>query len=194
MARRRLEQLGRMALQVALDCQRAQAPGESPLVFASRYGDLARSLSLLNALAKDEPLSPAGFALSVHNSIGAQYSMLRGDTGNVVAVANGLFTLEAAVLEAAALLHQGHPEVLVVLYEATPPSVFLPYDEPASDFAFAWALTRGAAFSLETVSGEAPAAPPALPHALEILKFFLSAQAEAVRHEGGAGWRWRRHA
>ena len=88
MQRRRIERLGRMAIQAACWCQEAEESGV-PLVFASRHGDVARSMELLEALAADEPPSPTTFGLSVHNAIAALYSILRRDRGNYVAVAGG---------------------------------------------------------------------------------------------------------
>lgn len=79
MQRRRIERLGRMAIQAACWCEDGQgADSQVPLVFASRHGDVARSMDLLGALASDQPLSPTGFGLSVHNAIAALYSIARG--------------------------------------------------------------------------------------------------------------------
>ena len=39
------------------------------IVFCSRHGEFSRTLALLQALAADEPLSPADFSLSVHNAL-----------------------------------------------------------------------------------------------------------------------------
>ncbi|PSD26840.1 3-oxoacyl-ACP synthase, partial [Stenotrophomonas maltophilia] len=70
MQRRRIERLGRMAIQAACWCEEGQgADSQVPLVFASRHGDVARSMELLGALSNDQPLSPTGFGLSVHNAI-----------------------------------------------------------------------------------------------------------------------------
>ena len=191
MARRRVERLGRAAFQVAQWCQ-GDARG-FPLLFASRHGDPGRSADLLTSLAKGEPLSPTSFALSVHNAIGAQYSIIRGDTANVSAISNGLFTPEAAVVEAVAHLGDGHPEVMIVFYDATAPAIFAGhYDEPLADFAFAWRVTRGPGFCLETAEGPAGASVD-LPHALSVFRFFLGAEPSYTRSDGSAAWTWSRH-
>jgi hypothetical protein len=192
MARRRLEKLGRPAFQVAQWCQ-GDARG-MPLIFASRHGDPGRGADLLTSLAKNEPLSPASFALSVHNAVAAQYSIIRGDTSNVSAVSNGLFTLEAAMVEAAGHLADGQPEVMVVNYDAGPPAIYSShYDEPWSDFAFAWRITKGNQFSLE--DAELPATTSTgIPHGLSIFRFFLGTEPSYARADQTAGWRWSRHA
>lgn len=191
MARRRVERLGRPAFQVAQWCQGDAR--DFPLVFASRHGDPGRSAGLLTSLAKGEPLSPTSFALSVHNAIGAQYSIIRGDTANVSAISNGLFTPEAAVVEAVALLGDGHPEVMIVVYDASAPAIFAAhYDEPLADFAFAWRLTKGGGFSLENTAAPATASVD-LPHALSVFRFFLGPERSYMRSDGAAGWTWSRH-
>jgi hypothetical protein len=194
MARRRVEKLGRPAFQVAQWCQ-GDARG-FPLIFASRHGDPGRGAELLTSLAKNEPLSPTSFALSVHNAPGAQYSIIRGDTANVSAISNGLFTVEAAVVEAVALLGDGNAEVMIVVYDAGPPAIYASmYDEPEGDFAFAWRLTRGTDFSLETASPLPDPLPTGeretvLPHGLSVLRFFLGGEGEYACGD----WKWSRRA
>jgi hypothetical protein len=197
MARRRVEKMGRLAFQVATWCQAAGSapdapPRGVPMIFASRHGDVTRSYDLLAMLARNESLSPTSFALSVHNAIGAQYSIIRGDRATLSAVSNGRFTLEAAVLEAAALLTE-HPEVLVVSYESMLPDNYAAFvDEPQSDFAFAWRLTKGTRFALEQTPVDA-GLELQLPHSLDVLRFLLDAERQAiVRADGAAGWRWSR--
>lgn len=191
MARRRVEKLGRPAFQVAQWCQ-SEARG-FPLIFASRHGDPGRGADLLTALARHEPLSPTSFALSVHNAIGAQYSIIRADPANVSAISNGLFTVEAAVIEAVGLLCEGHEEVMIVVYDAAPPPLFAAhYDEPFADFAFAWRVSKGSAFSLEAADVP-PTQAQVLPHGLAVLRFFLGSEQTHSRGDQTAGWRWERH-
>ena len=195
MQRRRLERLGRMALQVAWRCQ-PDADTGLPLVFASRHGDIARTFEMLTGLAGGEPLSPTHFGLSTHNAIAAQYSIARSLTGNYLAVSASPEAAEAAVTEALALIADGAGEVLVVVYDGPTPADYAGFlDEPECFFAWAWRL--GAArdglpvYSLEP--GEAPASRPAagLPHGLEVLRFFLSG--DPILHSPQSGRRWRRH-
>ena len=128
----------------------------------------------------------------MHNAVGAQYSIIRGDTANVSALSNGLFTVEAAVIEAVTLVGDGHPEVMVVVYDAGPPAIYAShYDEPAADFAFAWRISKGQSFSLETA--EVPPSPSlVLPHGLSVLRFFLGAEPSYARGDSLAGWKWSR--
>src|SRR5690606_31495741 len=76
------------------------------------------------ALAADEPLSPTGFSLSVHNAIASLHSILQQDRANYLALAAGEATMEAACIEAAALLADGAHEVRVVAYDAPLPDAY----------------------------------------------------------------------
>ena len=193
--RRRVDRLGRMALQVAWRCQ-PEAEPQVPLVFATRHGDLARTYAMLGELADARPLSPTHFGLSTHNAIAAQYSIARGLTGNYTVVAAGAASAEAAVTEAAGLLADGAPAVLVVVYDGHTPDDYARFrDEPEAEYAWAWRLVParagGPVLSLDTGAGsDAPPACDRLPHGLDVLRFFLAGD-DALRAADGC---WRRHA
>ena len=212
MQRRRVERVGRLALQVAYDVDAmGDAPDVAtrPMVFASRHGDVLRSVGLLETLDRAEPLSPTQFGLSVHNAVAAQYGIARGSIAPYSAVAGGRFSAEAGVLEALAFLDDGHDEVLLVVYDEPPPVLFeRDADEPPVAFAWAARLTRsGAGFGLQS-SSIASAAPPhalpaigaladvthglstAVPHSLAVLAFLLQPRAEWRVAADGAVWRW----
>jgi len=138
---RRVDRLGRLACQVAYWCQ--SSAENVPMVFASRYGDASRSLSLLCDLVQGQPLSPTSFGLSVHNAVAALYSIAQGHMDNTVVVAAGRATVAAALTEAVALLADGAPEVLVVFYEAPLPDDYAVFqDEQCAEYAWAWRVAR----------------------------------------------------
>ena len=202
MQRRRIERLGRMAIQTACWCQRAEEHGV-PMVFASRHGDVARSMELLEALAAEQPPSPTTFGLSVHNAIAALYSILRRQRGNYIALAGGMATVETACVEAAALLADGAPEVMLVVYDAPLPAIYAGFpDEPDAGFAWCWRLAPadGAAPTLrlgwgsEGVAGETDAEASHLPHGLDVLRFLLSGDPSLRWISDGMAWQWRRDA
>jgi len=198
MQRRRLNGLGRAAAQVAWDCH-APAP-DTPVVFASRYGDAERCLHLLKEFAATGSASPTDFTFSVHNAIGAMYSITRGDSASYSSIAAGAATAAAGVVEACALLAEGAPEALLVCYHAPLPGEYAAFDgEPASAYAWAWRIVapRPDAPHLQlTWSADAdPQAPAAgLPFGLEVLRFALSGDAGARLRADGTCWQWSRHA
>lgn len=188
MQRRRVERLGRAALQVAWRCQRDDER-DIPLVFASRHGDLLRTDQMLAELAVGQPLSPTQFGLSTHNAIAAQYSIARALDGNYLAVSAGRATAEAAVIEALALLADGAPAVLAVVYDDPVPGDHAgDVGETEAAYAWAWRIVppRDGLPVLSLESGE-PAPPGSLPHGLEVLRFFLSGAA-SLPGTGGGGW------
>lgn len=202
MARRRIDPLGRAALQVAYWAQQdvdAAALPAMPLVFASRWGELARSIGMLQEVARGEALSPTAFSHSVHNAIGAQYSILRGITANVSAVAAGEVSAAAGWAEAQALLATGAPAVLLTVFDAPLPQLYAhtgldalmaPLHAYALRLRLASAGEAGVRLSRE----------PALAHSrpnigiapnLQVLRFLLDPAAELSQADGAADWHWR---
>jgi hypothetical protein len=165
--RRRLSGLGRMLMHVAWPL--AEERPNMPLVFVSRHGETSRTLSVLQALAADEPLSPTQFSLSVHNAIIGQWSILRADNSEMTALAGAEDGLEHGVLEALSLLAEGAPEVLLVLVEEAPPALYAPSiaDVPCS-YALALRLVPGSDWRLQLGSAVGPSAQ--WPHAFSLLQ------------------------
>lgn len=196
MARRRLNPLGRMAAQVAYACHAGELG--LPVIFASRYGDAARSLDLLGDQARGEPLSPTAFGLSVHNAIGAMYSITRGDRANYLSLAAGAGSATAALVEAAGLLHDGAAQVMLVCYDAPLPGAYACFnDEPAAPYAWAWRIALPAPdqphllLSASRAQGEEETAP--LPLGLDLLRFALSGDQQVHRATGPTLWTLQRH-
>lgn len=201
MQRRRVEHLGRMALQVAWWCQ-PEADARTPLVFATRHGELSRTYEMLRTLARDEPLSPTHFGLSTHNAIGAQYGIARTLPANYLAVSAGVATVEAAFVEAVGLLADGAPDVVVVVYEAPLPEAYAPFrDEPDADYAWACRVALagpgevGVSLRVDGEGGgETLPGPAAIPHGLAVLRLLLGAQDALTLADDARRWRWQRHA
>ena len=127
MQRRRLSRLSRLSLAAAYSC--ANGNHNLPTVFASRHGEIHRTLGLLNDVVQNEPLSPMAFSLSVHNTASGLYSIATGNTAPSTAIAAGLDTLPMAITEAIGQL-QRHDEVMVVYAEEPLPAE---YNQFASD-------------------------------------------------------------
>jgi len=198
MQRRRIERLGRMAMQAAFWCDHARSESV-PVVFVSRHGDVQRSLSLLEQQARGEPLSPAGFGLSVHNAVAALHSIAQGYRDNYLALAASKAGVEAALIEAAGLLADGANEVQVVVYETCLPPAYAPFlDEP--DPPHAWScrvrvVDAGAGITIGWRADEMRerGASGALPASLEALRFLLSDDPGHEHIADGLRWEWRRH-
>lgn len=200
LVRRRLSGVGRLAAQAAYNCQESDDAANMPVVFASRYGDAVRSLDLISGFSDQSTVSPADFALSVHNAIGAVYSIARRDASNYISVAGGVASVAAAIVEAVGLLQSGSPEVMVVCYDAELPAPYDVFqDEPATRYAWVWRMTKPDAalprFKLSASVGQCAAQSPSsvLPFGLDVMRFVLSSDAELRHTCDGVSWTLARH-
>lgn len=155
MLRRRAERLARMALQTVSEV-RGAAP--CPMVWASHRGETQRAVPLLRDLAESGAVAPGPFSLSVHNAVSALESIAHADTGNYTALAAAGESAELAIVEALALLTDGHEEVIVTVYDEIVPDCYCPYvDDADAPFAWSWRLRRAGAdpgFELSWATGE----------------------------------------
>lgn len=201
MLRRRVNATGRAALHPAYDIAATGAAASAmPAVFASRHGDSHRAYEMLCELAAGQPLSPTAFGLSVHNAIGAMFSIDRGDASNVQAIAGGRDTVETAVVEACGLLADGAEDVLLVCYDTPLPDPYKGFaDEPQCLYGWAWHVgkpnTGAPAFELDIVGpyGSPQPDPLLLPHGLDVLRFMLAGDKTLTHRGEQCQWRWQRH-
>lgn len=139
--RRRLGRLTRMALHVAHECAAGRSPAAT--VFASRHGELARSVGLLHAIAGGELPSPAAFSLSVHNTAAGIHSIVHHDHAPSSAIAAGEESLLWALVEAATRLRDlrdaQEAGVLLVFADETLPDEYAPW-RPSGEATHALAL------------------------------------------------------
>lgn len=200
MARRRIDPLGRAALQVAYWAQQdvdSAALQAMPLVFASRWGELARSVAMLQDLAQGQALSPTAFSHSVHNAIGAQYSIQRGITANVSAVAAAQVSAAAGWVEAQALLATGAPAVLLTVFDAPLPALYAPaaLDAPLAPvhaYALRLRVARAGepAVLLRREAAQGVPAAALLPPNLQVLQWLLNPATPLRQLDGAAQWHW----
>lgn len=169
-----------------------------PVVFCSRHGEVRRSIEILEPLARDEPISPAAFSLSVHNAISGLYSIASVDTAPMTALAGGADGAAQGLIEACAQVAAGSEEVLLVSYDEPLPEIYQAYrDAPETPYAWAWLITapQGRAYSL---SWQAPSAMDAEPETeafgLRMMRCFLSDAEQQTLSGQGKQWHWRRHA
>lgn len=175
MQRRRLSRLARIVMHAAWPL--CGDDEQLPFVYASRHGETTHTFPLLEDIGREAPLSPTRFGLSVHNAIAGQWSILRGQRGESVAVAGEGDTFEHAMLEAAALLGDGAPAVLVVVAEERPTSAYDGWitDVPCT-YAVALRVTKARPGDREgcwrlSLRANTEATPPVVqPHALQFVR------------------------
>ncbi|WP_417779310.1 beta-ketoacyl synthase chain length factor [Stutzerimonas xanthomarina] len=189
MQRRRLSRLARMVFAVATPLATGRPP--MPLVYASRHGETARTFAILSDLASDEPLSPTQFSLSVHNAIIGLWSIHQQDSSEMTALAAEGDGLEHALLEAALLLGEGVPEVLVVVAEDQPPTVYTPWISDVSfPYAVALLLKPGKTWQLSLEAAEPTARQASHPHAIKLVHALLKDQPTFQNTWESRQWNW----
>lgn len=189
--RRRLSKLARMVFACAYPIAEGRLP--MPMVFASQHGETSRSFALLNALAREEALSPTSFGLSVHNAIIGLWSIVRQETTESVAITVADDGLESAMLEAGALLNAGAPGVIVVLAEERPPSAYRPWiDDAPFSYAIALHITPGDTWRLTCLPPVPDAKKPALPHPLSLLRHLTMGTQSWAHDLPTRTWMWTR--
>ncbi len=127
--RRRLNLFARAAAQgIGSALNTAEQPY---VIFASRHGDLHRTVALLDQIATDDRLSPTDFSMAVHNATAGITSINYGITQAHTAISAGIDTLVAALTEAACHLASDPQTPVIVAYVDLPlPEVFSAFDTP----------------------------------------------------------------
>ncbi|MDT3273678.1 beta-ketoacyl synthase chain length factor [Shewanella sp. SP2S2-4] len=134
MQRRRFSRLTKMMLEVSFQCD---MPTNCRSIFASRHGELQRTIGLLEDIIAKQPLSPLGFSQSVHNTASGIFGIVAANTAPSTSVAAGTETLSQAMVEAFAQLHQSPEPLLLVFGDDPVPPV---YDEFTQEFELPLAL------------------------------------------------------
>ncbi|MCH1931062.1 beta-ketoacyl synthase chain length factor [Shewanella sp. A25] len=134
MQRRRFSRLTKMMLDVSFQCEMAS---NCRSIFASRHGELHRTIGLLEDIIAKQPLSPLGFSQSVHNTASGIFGIVANNTAASTSIAAGSETLSQAMLEAYAQLHESAEPLLLVFGDDPVPPV---YDEFTEEFELPLAL------------------------------------------------------
>lgn len=191
MQRRRLGRLARMAFAVGWPL--ADGLENLPLVYVSRHGETPRTFEILCDVAASEPLSPTQFSLSVHNAVIGLWSIMRGETSEMTALAAAGDGLEHGVFEAAALLAEGAPAVLVIVTEEQPPQAYCDWiDDVPFPYAVGLLLTPGTDWQLSLQTGSETLPRSQWPHALNLLRILNNAQNACEHPWKNRLWNWQR--
>lgn len=196
--RRRLSSFAKMTFYVS---HQVSAGSCTETIFASRHGDLSKTLVQLEGLAENEPLSPTQFALSVHNAVSGQFSIATENTLPSTTISAGNNTLEAALIVAYSRLkaNKGLKELTVILADEAPPLVYQKLGaESESSAAIALRL------SLEETSRNGQLSINLKPfqdreqylqqgsNVQQVLSFLQSNHMELNYASSGYSWRWSR--
>lgn len=190
MLRRRLNLLGRAAASQLLSLPGSDG-SNTAIVYCSRHGDIERTLSILQDLASDAPVSPMNFSLAVHNAVSGILSIHGGVTANISSIAAGREGLVPALLEAAGMLSSGYRRVICLLCDVSLPEIYRsPSYRPEQAFAacFALSVDEGTALTLEyagMTSNDSQPVPASTPPLCFVEFLSTGSQAFSTCHNGG---------
>lgn len=197
--RRRCDQLSRMMMQVAEAACDAELRSEVSCIFASRHGSFSTTVSLLETLADEEPVSPMRFSHSVHNTQAGIFSIWARNRKPSMSVAAGADTFAHGFLEAVCALNriEGSP-VLFVAGDEPVPEPFAPIaDYGHSAFAMALLIAGpepGATLDFRLEASRESDEESERPHELAFLRWWLSGEKTLRIASGGRVWVWTREA
>jgi hypothetical protein len=179
--RRRMGRLERLATRCTLGLLEAGTTAE--IIFCSRYGNIATLASLLGSITAGELMSPMAFSGSVHNAAPGLIGQIRKEPIPHTALAGGLHTFEAGLIEAyTRLAVEGAADVIVTFADLVLPE---PYDafevERQPGLALALRLDLGMSQDLEGYR-----VPPGRHGALEVVQRLKLG--ESVLMPGGGSW------
>ena len=152
MLSRRLRPGDRAAVEVLLHLQKDADLVPDFVVFASRHGELLRSVTMLSSLADDGTVSPTEFSNSVQNTPAAYYSMVSGNHSESVSLSSGDDIVTMALTEASAAIMSGDAKCCGLVFYENPVSnaiMEIPRDGPSyGTFAAGFLLRKGSSFRI----------------------------------------------
>jgi beta-ketoacyl synthase-like protein len=189
--RRRCSALSRLMIHVAYAACGQDAVGALPMVFASRYGELALTVSLLESLARAEPLPAGGFTHSIHNTQVGLFSISAKNRHMATALSAGADTFVSSILEALAIIERTGtgPALLVIADEPVPPPLKKFEEAPSAAYALALIIERAGGDGVGLAPAAASMLPsrPAWPQAIEFLRWLLSSE-PTLTLRGRSAW------
>jgi len=189
--RRRLSPMARGILHCA---QRiAPEPGDMRTLFASRHGEVARTIPFLEDLAQAREPSPTLFSMNVHNAVAGIWSILKANHGASTSICAGPETFGWGLLAAqAARLAVPDAPVLYAFGEDRLPELFQG-DDPVEESLHAIALLIGepAALTLTVQwDSEYQNHPSPLPQSLHFAGQIATGVQQSIWSSGKGGWSW----
>jgi hypothetical protein len=199
MLRRRATPLGQKVIESALALESAVRDGR--YVFASRHGEMSRTIRILSDMAAGDPPSPAEFSMCVHHGLAGLLSIHAGNRKGHTALAAGADSFGYGLLEAAACLAENPDEPVLLIYGDEP--LPEPYDPFRDQHETALPVTLALALGPPDQGGDtimvSAAARERQNQAADcvvssFLRFLLSGRHSAAGLGGRMQWNWSRTA
>ena len=192
--RRRLSSYAKVLITAMLELsERHPQLQETPVVLATRHGDLHRTEKLLRELVRGEILSPTQFALSVNNAVLGQYSMAADNRQSMTTLSAGEQTYPLGWLEALSQLQSEAEQVLLVYADEVPPAVYSgQVKSPVTGFSHAVLLDRenGQELILDRRVGKESQLQEDVWSVANSVQKILDAGGKVIQDYNGVRWSW----
>ncbi|UPQ89357.1 beta-ketoacyl synthase chain length factor [Vibrio sinaloensis] len=191
MMRRRMSSLSKVAVQTAIELLNQHQVDY--LVFASRHGELQRSIALVRDILSGEPASPMAFSQSVHNTAAGLATIATKQAIPLTSVAASENTFHSALIEAWLYL-EANPssKVLLVDFDEPLPQDYLQFEQQSyQGYALGLVLSKGDTMQLSRqAAGQFD--PSALPAGLRFLQHYLLKHQQWQIETPMQTWSWYR--
>lgn len=191
MMRRRMSHLSKLAVQTTIELLNQHKIDY--LVFASRHGELHRSVKLIDDIQNGEEASPMAFSQSVHNTAAGLATIATKQPIPLTSIAAAENTFQSAILEAWLYL-DAHPQhkVLVIDFDEPLPEAYQQFEpQHYQGYGLGLVLSHGDQYSLEQQAGSESYA-ETLPQGLAFIRHFLSNQPQWSIESPQQSWSWQR--
>jgi len=193
MMRRRMSSLSKLAVQAAI--QLSLDNEIDYIVFASRHGELTRTVKLIEDIIAGNDASPIIFSQSVHNTAAGLFTIAIRQAISVCSLASGENTLHSAIIEAGCYL-QEHPQdrVLVVNFDEALPAPYQSFElQNYQSFALGLLLESGHEFQVKAKQGSQVNEAP-YPQAFSCIDYLLNNNKSMTISSKRNSWVWERSA
>ncbi|MGF1789358.1 beta-ketoacyl synthase chain length factor [Photobacterium profundum] len=201
MMRRRMSALSKLAMQTALEL--TEGHNVDYIVFASRHGELTRTVKLMQDILAGEDASPIAFSQSVHNTAAGLYTIATKQAIPVTSIGACENTLHAALIESAAYLSDNPDhKVLVVDFDEPLPEPYQEFDSTELNtsayhgYALGMILSSGDGYQLAWEAGlknkNVQESKQQYPQTLNVIANLLSDKQEWTITAPRTLWHWKR--
>jgi hypothetical protein len=194
MQRRRMSSLSKMVFATATSCTN-ELSSKPCCIFASRHGELARTVKLIESIVKQQDVSPTDFSLSVFNTALGLFSIFTANKAPSTMVVGGEDTFGSALIEAMTYLRRFPelPVLLVYFDEPLPAPLDVMENPPGPAFSIALLLSAQGSPNIEAnFSYNQGRVSDCRNPGLEFLRFYLSGMPESTVTTERTQWHWSR--
>lgn len=190
MMARRLSAASRMSVDIGLALMKRHKV--DALVYSSRHGELEKNYCILETLYKEAEQSPTVFAMSVHNAAVGSLTITAQSELVSTAISAGIDSFQQALIESYLLLTDGHKKVLLVDYDNSIPSFYLPHlttDLPNYPYVVGLVLEKGDELTCQSIE-HAPPQHSNTPQSIAFLNAWLQEHKSFSLDGEQNRWQW----